>query len=163
MRPTETLSQPQVFPLTASLCRLLRAPAGSRRFPTLSLQSLYRCLGPYPAAFFWCSCPFLPRRQRPHVSGNTFGTLKIPCHAASTGRLFRGCTHSLMFRLPYLLDLQAAPTAVTPSQGSQAVYTTHRPDGHPVWDVASLRVRHEQLTRLDFHQLDCSLVGCSVG
>jgi hypothetical protein len=87
MRPTETLSPTQVFPLTASLCRLLRAPAGSRRFPTLSLQSLYRCLGPYPAAFFWCSCPFLPRRQRPHVSGKTFGTLKVPCHAASTGRL----------------------------------------------------------------------------
>jgi len=26
--------------------------------------------------------------------------------------------------------------------------------------VASLRIRHEQLIRLDFHQLDCSLVGC---
>jgi hypothetical protein len=47
------------------------------------------------------------------------------------------------------------------SQGSQAVYTTHRPEGYPFWDVASLRVRHEQLTPLDFHQLDRSLVGCS--
>jgi len=28
-------------------------------------------------------------------------------------------------------------------------------------DVASLRIRHEQLIRLDFHQLDCSLVGRS--
>jgi hypothetical protein len=27
--------------------------------------------------------------------------------------------------------------------------------------VVSLRIRHEQLIRLDFHQLDCSLVGCS--
>jgi hypothetical protein len=27
--------------------------------------------------------------------------------------------------------------------------------------VASLRVRYEQLTRLDFHQLGCSLVGRS--
>ena len=41
------------------------------------------------------------------------------------------------------------------------------PQGHPISvgylprDVASLRVRYEQLTRLDFHQLDCSLVGCS--
>jgi hypothetical protein len=25
--------------------------------------------------------------------------------------------------------------------------------------VVSLRVRHEQLTRLDFHQLDCGLAG----
>ncbi len=45
--------------------------------------------------------------------------------------------------------------------GSQAVYTTHRPGGYPFRDVASLRVRHEQLTRLDFHQLDCSLIGRS--
>ena len=29
-------------------------------------------------------------------------------------------------------------------------------------DVASLRVRLGQLTRLDLHQLDCSLVGCSL-
>jgi hypothetical protein len=27
--------------------------------------------------------------------------------------------------------------------------------------VASLRIRHEQLIRLDFHQQDCSLVGRS--
>jgi len=27
--------------------------------------------------------------------------------------------------------------------------------------VVSLRIRHGQLIRLDFHQLDCSLVGCS--
>ena len=27
--------------------------------------------------------------------------------------------------------------------------------------MVSLRIRHEQLIRLDFHQLDCSLVGCS--
>jgi hypothetical protein len=45
--------------------------------------------------------------------------------------------------------------------GGQAVYTTHRPDGYPFRDVASLRVQHGQLTRLDFHQLDCGLVGCS--
>jgi hypothetical protein len=32
---------------------------------------------------------------------------------------------------------------------------------YPSQDVASLRVRHKQLTRRDFHQLDCSLVGCS--
>jgi hypothetical protein len=27
------------------------------------------------------------------------------------GTLFRGCSHSIMFRLPYLLGLQVAPTA----------------------------------------------------
>ena len=78
------------------------------------------------------------------------------------GDLFRGCSHSLMFRLPRSLDLQVAPTAKAQRlQGSQAVYTTHSSVGYLPRDVASLRVRHEQLTRLDFHQLDCSLVGCS--
>ena len=42
--------------------------------------------------------------------------------------------------------------------GGRAVYTTHRPGGYPFRDVASLRVRLGQLTRLDLHQLDCSLV-----
>ena len=83
-------------------------------------------------------------------------------NATSTWYLFRGCSHSLMFRLPRSLDLQVAPTAEAQSlQGSQAVYTTHSSVGYLPRDVASLRVRHEQLTRLDFHQLDCSLVGCS--
>jgi len=67
-----------------------------------------------------------------------------------------------MFRLPRSLDPQVAPTAEALSlQGGQAVYTTHSSVGYLPRDVASLRVRHEQLTRLDFHQLDCSLVGCS--
>ena len=35
------------FPIPAGLCRLLRAPAGRWTFPTLSLRSLYRRLGPY--------------------------------------------------------------------------------------------------------------------
>jgi hypothetical protein len=61
-----------------------------------------------------------------------------------------------------LLALQVAPTAGALSLlGSQDVYTTHSPVGYQPRDVVSLRVRHEQLTRLDFHQLDCSLAGCS--
>lgn len=87
-----------------------------------------------------------------------------PAMQLQQGILFRGCSHSLMFRLPRSLDLQVAPTAKAQSlQGSQAVYTTHSSVGYLPQDVASLRVRYEQLTRLDFHQLDCSLVGRSVG
>ena len=54
--------------------------------------------------------------------------------------LFRGCSHSIMFRLPYLLDPLVAPTTGPLSaQGGRAVYTTHSPDGYPFRDVASLR------------------------
>ncbi len=48
------------FPISTGLCRLLRAPAGRWPFPTLSLRSLYRRLGPYPATTSRCTCPFLP-------------------------------------------------------------------------------------------------------
>ena len=44
------------------------------------------------------------------------GTRNKPCNATSTGAGFRGCSHSLMFRLLYLLDPPVAPTAV-PSTG----------------------------------------------
>jgi hypothetical protein len=37
-------------PIPAGLCRLLSAPAGTWPFPTLSPQSVLRCLDPYPAA-----------------------------------------------------------------------------------------------------------------
>ena len=67
-----------------------------------------------------------------------------------------------MFRLPGSLDPQVAPTAAALKlQGSRAVYTTLSLVGYLPRDVVSLRIRHEQLIRLDFHQLDCSLVGRS--
>jgi hypothetical protein len=62
----------QVF---VDCCRSL---LGRWPFPTLSLQSLRRCLDPYPAVFFRCICSLLPRRQRPHARRHTFGSLKIP-------------------------------------------------------------------------------------
>ena len=66
----------------------------------------------------------------------------------------------MTFRLLHSLDLQIAPTAVS-RLGGQAVYATHRPAGCPDRDVVSLPVQNGQLTGLDFHQLDDSLVGCS--
>ena len=99
-------------PCASSLCRLLRAPAGSWPFPTLSPQSLYRCLDPYPAALRRCFRSFLPGEHRPHLSLNRFGALEPPSHSNFyDGHHFRGCSHSFMFRLPYLLDLQVAPTS----------------------------------------------------
>jgi hypothetical protein len=65
-----------------------------------------------------------------------------------------------MCRLPHLLGLPIAPTAVH-RLGGQAVYTTHRPRGYPPRDVVSLHVCSGQLTWLDLPQLDGSLVGCS--
>jgi len=41
-----------------------RPPCGS------CIAGTIQC-APYPAASFWCSCPFLPRRRRPRVSGES--------------------------------------------------------------------------------------------
>src|SRR5919197_1772265 len=62
----------------ASLCRLLRAPAGRRSFPMLSPQSVWRCLDPYPAALLRCPYPFLPAEPRPHLTCKRFGALRLP-------------------------------------------------------------------------------------
>gem|GEM_PF-3334178 len=78
------------FPYTPGLCRLLRAPAGNWWLPTLSPQSLHRCLDPYPAATYRCSCPFLPGRLRPHDSYDSFGSQILPHHAISSGGLISG-------------------------------------------------------------------------
>ena len=150
------------FPNTAGLCRLSPVPAGRWPFPMLSLQSLYSCLDPYPAALFRCSCPFLPGRRRPHDTVYSFGVRENPCNATSTGRVFRGCSHSLMFRPPYLLGPRVAPTV---AHSARQLGRIHHAELEllPSQAVASLLDRTGQLSRLDFHQPDCSLVGRSVG
>jgi hypothetical protein len=106
------------------------------------------------AHFFPGSLGLTPRETRSaHES--------IPALQLPQGAVFRGYSHSFIFRLLHSLGLQIAPTAKHTARGGQAVYTTHRLAGYPFQDVASLRVRHGQLTRRDLHPLDCSLVGCS--
>ena len=78
MGQTKILLLSSVVPITIGLCRLLPVPAGRWPFPTLSLQSLYRCLDPYPAVFLRCTCSFLPEEHRPHIRSETFGTSGLP-------------------------------------------------------------------------------------
>jgi hypothetical protein len=97
-----------VVPRSWGLCRLSRVPAGLWPFPTLSLPSVWRCLDPYPAVFVRCTYPFLPQRQRPHVTGNTFGTRENPCKAISTGSVVSG--------LQSFAHVQAPPLARPPDR-----------------------------------------------
>jgi len=90
MRQTKTLPPSSVVPNTTGLCRLSSVPAGRWPFPTLSLQSLRRCLDPYPAVSSRCSCSILPWRQRPHLRRHKFGTLNYPCNATSTRKAISG-------------------------------------------------------------------------
>ena len=83
MRQTKTLPRPCFVGLYPGSLQVLPVPAGSWPFPTLVLQSVLRCLDPYPAASVWCVYPFLPRQLRPHLTRNRFGTRNIPCTTTS--------------------------------------------------------------------------------
>ena len=97
-----------------SLCRLLRAPAGSRPFPTLSLRIFLYVQGPLPRLLLWCIHPFLPTRLRPSQRRHPVGALaEIHALATSAWGTFRGCSHSLIFKPVDLLATPIAPT-VTP-------------------------------------------------
>ena len=130
-----------VVPNPSGLCRLCRVPAASRPFPTLSLRSLYRRLGPYPATLGRCIYPFLPARPRPLHRVNCIGSWKDPATQLCAGAEFRGCNHSLMFRLRYSLGPQSAPTfkALCPRR-RWAVYTALNPRRRRPRAAASLRV-----------------------
>ncbi len=104
---------------------------------------------------------FLPREHRPHATEDAFGTRNCPCNATSTGSRISGLQSFDYLQAPTLARPPDCIHRSTLVLGGRAVYTTHRPGGYPFRDVASLRVRLGQLTRLDLHQLDCSLVGCS--
>ena len=65
-------------PYSTGPCRLSPVPAGWWSFPTLSLQSIHRCLDPYPGMPLWCPRPFLPRELQPHPRCTDFGASNIP-------------------------------------------------------------------------------------
>lgn len=101
MRQTKSLPLPRKSSATG-LCRLPSAPAGRWPFPTLSLRSLRRSLDPYPAAFLWCSCPLLPRGQRPCATGNALGTRNSLCNATSTESRLSGLQSFVNLQAPTL-------------------------------------------------------------
>jgi hypothetical protein len=113
--PNHSPPHASVVPRSWGLCRLSRVPAGLWPFPTLSLPSVWRCLDLYPAVFVRCAYPFLPQRQRPHVTGNTFGTRENPCKAISTGSGVSG--------LQSFANVQAPPLARPPDRSHRSPQT----------------------------------------
>jgi len=98
--------------------QVVASPCWTVPFPTLSLPSLRRCLDPYRAVSVGCSYPFLPQRQWPHVTGNTFGTRDYHCEATSIGRVLSGLQS---------FDNLQAPTLARPPDRSHRSLTTGWP------------------------------------
>src|SRR4029450_2448032 len=81
---------PSTFALSASLCRLLRDPAGRRSFPAFSPPIFPQMLGPLPRRFSWCTYPLLPRRQRPLPTWERLGNTHTGRTATSVRGSFSG-------------------------------------------------------------------------
>jgi hypothetical protein len=148
------------FLYTAGLCRLLPVPAGSWSFPTLSLQSLHRCLDPYPGVPLRCVCPFLPGESQPHKRCTKFGTPNYRRNATSTTTPFSRRQSFRYVQAP----MRASPPYGTYRAGTKSYGQPGRLRHAMDWKlpsrtVVSLHDRIEQLSWRDFHPLDCSLVG----
>jgi hypothetical protein len=162
MRQSSTLPLPTDDPCTTGLCRLLSAPAGRRTFPTFSLRLFPDVRGPRPRRLVWCLSPFLPTRPRPSPRADRGGAPLCAVQRLPYGALFRGCSHSLMFRPIGLLATQIAPTDTAVPYGSRDFYVRASRGLLPSHAPDMLTVRIGQLTvwGLAPHQIR-SLVGCS--
>ena len=158
---------PDQNPPSASLCRLVprvfagfTSPCWELALPDVSSTVCVEALGPIPRRVRPVHLPVSSRTASASPHEGQVRHAKYPLHYNfSQGSVFRGCSHSLMFRLLNLLDLQVVPTAGI-CQGSQAFYTTQDLRRYRTQVVASLRTRLGQLVRRDFHPLDCIVVGC---
>ena len=121
-RPSSLLRAhaPDLNPLTglrsvawsASLGRLLRTPAGTKALPEVISPIGVEVLGPVPRRASSVQLPVSSRRKSASPSMQEVrraGTAVMI--ATSMTNQCRGCSHSVMFRLPHWLDPQVAPTA----------------------------------------------------
>jgi hypothetical protein len=76
-------------------CRAV--PAGTWPFPTLSLQSLRRCLDPYPAVSPRATRPLPPRKHRPHDTGKSVRHTGLSLHCGFRREPYFGAA---VIRLP---------------------------------------------------------------
>ena len=78
MRQTKSLPSYSVPLIRRVFAGCHQSLLGWWSFPTLSLQSLHRCLDPYPGMPLWCPRPFLPRELQPQPRCTDFGASNIP-------------------------------------------------------------------------------------
>jgi hypothetical protein len=160
MRQTSSLPRPRFVGLYPGSSQVAVSPCWDLALPDVSSTVCVEALGPIPRRVRPVRLPVSSRTTSASPYEGQVRHAKPPRHDNFTpGTRFRGCSHSLMFRLPNLLDLQVVPTAGA-CQGGQAFYTTLDLRCCQAQVVASLRTRCGQLVRQDLHLLDCIVVGC---
>jgi len=160
MRQTKTLPRPRFVGLYPGSLQVVASPCWELALPDVISTVCVKALGPIPRRVRPVHLPVSSRTTSASPYEEEVRHAKYPLHYNfSQGSAFRGCSHSLMFRLLNLLDLQVVPTAGS-RQGSQAFYTTQDLRRYRTQVVASLRTRLGQLVRRDLHPRDCMIVGC---
>ncbi len=160
MRQTKTLPRPRFVVLYPGSLQVAVSPCWELALPNVISTVCVEALGPIPRRVRPVHLPASSRTASASPHEGQVRHAKYPLHYNfSQGSAFRGCSHSLMFRLLNLLDLQVVPTAGS-RQGSQAFYTTQDLRRYRTQVVASLRTRLGQLVRRDLHPRDCMIVGC---
>jgi len=125
----------------ASLCRLPRAPCWAEALPDVISSISVEVLGPVPRRASAVLLPVASRKTSASPYVQEVRRAETPAMiATSMTNQFRGCSHSVMFRLPHSLGPQIAPTVEAQGLlGSRAVYATQSTCGYPTRAVVSLR------------------------
>ena len=141
MRQTSTLSRPTHCGLVRESLQVAACPCWAEALPDVISSISVEVLGPVPRRASSVPLPVSSRRTSASPYVQEVRRAETPAMmATSMTNRFRGCSHSVMFRLPHLLDPQVAPTAEALCPlGSRAVYTTQRTCGYPTRTVVSLR------------------------
>jgi hypothetical protein len=126
---------------SGSLCRLPCVPCWVEALPDVISSICVEVLGPVPRRASAVPLPVSSRRTSASPYMQEVRRAETPAMLATAmANQFRGCSPSVMFRLPHLRDPQVAPTAeALRLLGSRAVYTTQRTCGYPPRTVVSLR------------------------
>lgn len=150
----------------SSLCawslQVAVSPCWETALPDVISATLAQVPGPIPRRAPWLrlSVPSPGTPVSPH--GKRVRRADLPPHGNFGGEPY---IEAAVIRLPSGSYTRSAPRLLRPQRhlapGRRAFHTTQNPAGYPVRAVASLHVRHGQLTWLDSHQLGRSLVGCS--
>jgi hypothetical protein len=141
MRQTSPLSRPMHWGLVRQSVQVAACPCWDEALPAVLSSICVEVLGPVPRRASAVPLPVSSRRTSASPYMQEVRRAETPAMiATSMTNRFRGCSHSVMFRLPHLLDPQVAPTVEAQSLlGSRAVYTTQRTYGYPPRTVVSLR------------------------
>ena len=115
--------------------QVVASPCWELALPDVSSTICVEVLGPIPRRVRPVRLPVSSRTTSASPHEGQVRHARNPLHYNfSQGSAFRGCSHSLMFRLLNLLDLQVVPTAGV-CQGSQAFL--HHAGPTPLPDAGS--------------------------